>query len=110
MVDIADKYLDDFEPLVVHAWRRQLAAAGTRALASAATRDGRETDPAAPAARSPITVGFADMGRRGALAEQLVDVPVDQVAAGAEEGRVLEARTRGIRSNPNVARVKTGAD
>ncbi|MFD0537853.1 hypothetical protein ACFQY7_33050 [Actinomadura luteofluorescens] len=39
VVDIAEKHIGDFEPLVLHAWRRQLAAAGTRALAAAASRE-----------------------------------------------------------------------
>ncbi|MGH3242270.1 MAG: adenylate/guanylate cyclase domain-containing protein, partial [Spirillospora sp.] len=38
IVDVAERHIGEFEPLVVHAWRRQLAAAGTRALAAASTR------------------------------------------------------------------------
>ncbi|MFC7730262.1 adenylate/guanylate cyclase domain-containing protein [Actinomadura keratinilytica] len=85
IVEIADKYLDDFEPLVVHAWRRQLAAAGTRALASAATRDGRESDPDAPAARSPITVGFADMVSFTQVSRELEELELARVVERFEE-------------------------
>ena len=45
----AEKYIAELEPLLVHAWRRQLAAAGTRLLAA-------QEDPAVRAA-----VGFADL-------------------------------------------------
>jgi adenylate cyclase len=47
----AETHLAELEPLIVHAWRRQLAAAGTRLLTS--------QDPADPMIRS--AVGFADL-------------------------------------------------
>jgi adenylate cyclase len=50
-----EEHLAEFEPLIVHAWRRQLAASGTRAMAVAATED--EAVPA----RMHIVVGFADL-------------------------------------------------
>ncbi|PRX00824.1 UNVERIFIED_ORG: adenylate cyclase [Actinomadura viridilutea] len=82
IVDIADKYLDDFQPLVVHAWRRQLAAAGTRALASAAARDG---DQSGPATRSPTTVGFADMVSFTQVSRELEELELARLVERFEE-------------------------
>ncbi len=53
ILEHADRHISDIEPLLVHAWRRQLAAAGTRALAS-------PSDDAAPG-RVQAAVGFADL-------------------------------------------------
>jgi adenylate cyclase len=49
IMENAETHIAELEPLLVHAWRRQLAAAGTRLLAS-------QEDPAVRAA-----VGFADL-------------------------------------------------
>jgi adenylate cyclase len=56
ILDQVESHIADLEPLLVHAWRRQLAAAGTRALAV-------PTDDAADAARGRVqaAVGFADL-------------------------------------------------
>jgi adenylate cyclase len=51
ITDNAESHIAELEPLIVHAWRRQLAAAGTRLLAS---RDGE--DP-----KLKAVVGFADL-------------------------------------------------
>lgn len=50
----AEGRIAELEPLLVHAWRRQLSAAGTRALVTDAA-DGPE------AGRSHVAVGFADL-------------------------------------------------
>ncbi|HEY7483439.1 MAG TPA: adenylate/guanylate cyclase domain-containing protein [Streptosporangiaceae bacterium] len=71
-----EAHLGDFEPLIVHAWRRQLAASGTRAMAVAATED--EAVPV----RMHLVVGFADM------------VSFTQMSRGMDEdglARVVEA-------------------
>jgi adenylate cyclase len=66
ILDNAESHIADLEPLLVHAWRRQLAAAGTRVLltqagndadGSGASRDA--TDPVSGRVRA--AVGFADM-------------------------------------------------
>jgi adenylate cyclase len=71
-----EAHLAEFEPLIVHAWRRQLAASGIRAMAVAATED--EAVPA----RMHIVVGFADL------------VSFTQMSRGLDEGelaRIVEA-------------------
>jgi adenylate cyclase len=54
VVGAAATHLRDIEPLLIHAWRRQLAASGTRALSVATNED------SAPG-RVPVAIGFADM-------------------------------------------------
>lgn len=80
IVEIADKHIGEFEPLVVHAWRRQLAAAGTRAIAAAATRDDGE-----PAGRPPTTVGFADMVSFTQVSRELEEIELARVVEWFEE-------------------------
>ncbi|MBW8484688.1 adenylate/guanylate cyclase domain-containing protein [Actinomadura parmotrematis] len=79
IVEIAEKHIGEFEPLVVHAWRRQLAAAGTRALASAATRGG-----AAPG-RAVTTVGFADMVSFTQMSREVEELELARVVEWFEE-------------------------
>ncbi|MCW2944754.1 MAG: adenylate/guanylate cyclase [Actinoallomurus sp.] len=52
ILENAESHIADLEPLLVHAWRRQLSAAGTRALAA--------SDDTSPG-RVQAAVGFADM-------------------------------------------------
>ncbi|MGP4024905.1 adenylate/guanylate cyclase domain-containing protein [Actinomadura sp. 3N407] len=80
IVDIAEKHMGDFEPLVVHAWRRQLAAAGTRALAAAATRENGD-----PAGRPMTTVGFADMVSFTQVSRELEEIELARVVEWFEE-------------------------
>jgi adenylate cyclase len=80
VVDIAEKHIGDFEPLVVHAWRRQLAAAGTRALAAAATRDNGD-----PSGRPMTTVGFADMVSFTQVSRELEEIELARVVEWFEE-------------------------
>ncbi|HEX2316183.1 MAG TPA: adenylate/guanylate cyclase domain-containing protein [Thermomonospora sp.] len=79
LVDMAERHLGDLEPLVLHAWRRQLAAAGTRALAMAATAD--DLVPA----RSLATVGFADMVSFTQMSRELDEPELARVVERFEE-------------------------
>ncbi|KAB2351635.1 adenylate/guanylate cyclase domain-containing protein [Actinomadura rudentiformis] len=79
IVEIAEKHIDDFEPLVVHAWRRQLAAAGTRAMAAVASQEG-----SAPA-RQQTTVGFADMVSFTQMSRELEELELARVVERFEE-------------------------
>ncbi|HEY8479723.1 MAG TPA: adenylate/guanylate cyclase domain-containing protein [Spirillospora sp.] len=80
IVDIAEKHIGEFEPLVVHAWRRQLAAAGTRALGTAATRENGD-----PAGRPMTTVGFADMVSFTQVSRELEEIELARVVEWFEE-------------------------
>lgn len=75
IVDTAEQHIDDFEPLIVHAWRRQLAASGTRAVALAT---GQEDD-AGAAARGMTAVGFADMVSFTQMSRQLAEIELARV-------------------------------
>lgn len=80
IVEIAEKHIGEFEPLVVHAWRRQLAAAGTRALGTAATRENGD-----PAGRPMTTVGFADMVSFTQVSRELEEIELARVVEWFEE-------------------------
>ena len=80
VVDIAEKHIGEFEPLVVHAWRRQLAAAGTRALAAAETRENGD-----PAGRPMTTVGFADMVSFTQVSRELEEIELARLVEWFEE-------------------------
>ncbi|REE98327.1 adenylate/guanylate cyclase domain-containing protein [Thermomonospora umbrina] len=79
LVAMAERHFDDFERLVVHAWRRQLAAAGTRAMAVATVQD--ESVPA----RTMATVGFADMVSFTAMSRELDEPELARVVERFEE-------------------------
>ncbi|SEG90790.1 adenylate cyclase [Thermomonospora echinospora] len=91
LVDVAGKHIGEFEPLLVHAWRRQLAAAGTRAMALAATAE----DPAA--ARSQATVGFADMVSFTQMSRELEEPELARVVERFEETTADVVASRGGR-------------
>jgi adenylate cyclase len=55
ILETAETHIAELEPLIVHAWRRQLAASGTRAMTVAAAEE--EAVPV----RMHLVVGFADM-------------------------------------------------
>ncbi|QXJ22076.1 adenylate/guanylate cyclase domain-containing protein [Actinomadura graeca] len=80
IASIAEKHIGEFEPLVVHAWRRQLAAAGTRAMAAAATRENGD-----PAGRPMTTVGFADMVSFTQVSRELEEIELARVVEWFEE-------------------------
>jgi adenylate cyclase len=82
LVGLAEKHIDDFEPLVVHAWRRQLAAAGTRAMASAVT--GHELIPPTRM-QATATVGFADMVSFTQMSRELDELELARVVERFEE-------------------------
>jgi len=77
---IAEKHMGEFEPLVVHAWRRQLAAAGTRAIAASATREAGSA-----AARPRIAVGFADMVSFTQMSRDLEELELARLVERFEE-------------------------
>nr|WP_240489718.1 adenylate/guanylate cyclase domain-containing protein [Actinomadura atramentaria] len=80
---IADEYIEDFEPLVVHAWRRQLAAAGTRGIAVAAAGAG-ERQPGGPL-RPHAAVGFADMVSFTQMSREVDEIELARVVEWFEE-------------------------
>lgn len=80
LVRLAEEYVADIEPLVIHAWRRQLAAAGTRALANAATRNDL-----IPPARGQSAVGFADMVSFTQMSRELEELELARVVERFEE-------------------------
>lgn len=75
-VDFVEQLLPEFESLLVHVWRRQLAAAGTRALAAA----GPELSPA----RTRLAVGFADLVGFTRLTRELDDSGLAKVVEDFE--------------------------
>lgn len=85
IVDIAEKHIDEFEPLVVHAWRRQLAAAGTRAMAVAASREDEDGDGPHRPGRLVTTVGFADMVSFTQMSRELDEIELARVVEWFEE-------------------------
>jgi len=78
LAELAERHIEDFEPLVLHAWRRQLAAAGTRAMALAAATD-------QTAAPTRITVGFADMVSFTQMSRELDEPELARVVERFEE-------------------------
>jgi adenylate cyclase len=80
IVEIAEKHMEEFEPLVIHAWRRQLAAAGTRAIAASATRE-----PRTAGTRQQITVGFADMVSFTQMSRELDELELARLVERFEE-------------------------
>ncbi|WP_033423897.1 adenylate/guanylate cyclase domain-containing protein [Actinomadura flavalba] len=80
ILTIAEKYIGDFEPLVVHAWRRQLAAAGTRGMAAATAGTG-EGGPLRP----DIVVGFADMVSFTQMSREVDEMELARVVEWFEE-------------------------
>ena len=66
------------ETLIGHAWRRQVAAAGTRALAVAAAND--DVIPS----RVPMAVGFADLVAFTELSRELDEVELAALVEGFE--------------------------
>jgi adenylate cyclase len=79
IIELAEKHITDFEPLIVHAWRRQLAAAGTRAMAMAAHE--RDVIPA----RTQATIGFADMVSFTQMSRELGEMELARVVERFEE-------------------------
>ncbi len=78
VLGIADRLVPRMEALIGHAWRRQVAAAGTRALAAAAGGDG------VAASRVPMAVGFADLVAFTELSRELDEVELAALVEGFE--------------------------
>jgi adenylate cyclase len=79
IIDLAEKHIADLEPLIVHAWRRQLAAAGTRAMAMATPAE--DVNPA----RTQTTIGFADMVSFTQMSRELDEMDLARVVERFEE-------------------------
>lgn len=77
VVEAAESHISDLEPLIVHAWRRQLAAAGTRALTASAGD--------ATPGRVHVAVGFADMVAFTQLSRQLDEHDLARLVERFEE-------------------------
>ncbi|MFC0036968.1 adenylate/guanylate cyclase domain-containing protein [Actinomadura rayongensis] len=77
---IAEEYITDFEPLVLHAWRRQLAAASTRGIAVAEARGG-EGGPLRP----QVAIGFADMVSFTQMSREVDEIELARVVEWFEE-------------------------
>lgn len=80
LLEVAEKHIGDFEPLIVHAWRRQLASAGTRAMTAAAAAE----DDQSPA-RAIAAVGFADMVAFTQMSRELEELELARVVERFEE-------------------------
>ena len=76
VVEMAEQVLPEFETLLVHVWRRQLAASLTRALAAADTRDSP--------GRTRHAIGFADLVSFTRLARGLDETALAEVVEGFE--------------------------
>ncbi|MQA87663.1 MAG: adenylate/guanylate cyclase domain-containing protein [Streptosporangiales bacterium] len=75
-VELTERLMPEFEPLLVHVWRRQLAASGTRALAAA----DEEMSPG----RTQLAVGFADLVAFTRLVRELDEKSLAEVVEGFE--------------------------
>ena len=76
---VAEEFLAEMQPLLVHAWRRQLAASAARAYATTQLKD--DTMPGRP----PIAVGFADMVSFTAMSRELDEMELGRVVERFEE-------------------------
>ncbi|HEU5156323.1 MAG TPA: adenylate/guanylate cyclase domain-containing protein [Streptosporangiaceae bacterium] len=74
-----ETHIGELEPLIVHAWRRQLAASGARAMTVAAAED--ETVPV----RARLAVGFADMVSFTQASRDMDEVDLARMVESFEE-------------------------
>ncbi|MFI6293103.1 adenylate/guanylate cyclase domain-containing protein [Nonomuraea sp. NPDC050790] len=98
VLETAQNLLPDFEHVLVHVWRAQLAAAGTRMLALADLGDDNEL------AKVNIAVGFADLV---AFTRRARDLEERQLAALVEG---FEARAADVVAAHGARLVKTLGD
>ncbi|MFI7698194.1 adenylate cyclase regulatory domain-containing protein [Nonomuraea sp. NPDC049480] len=91
MLDTAQGMLPDFEHVLIHVWRAQLAAAGTRLLALADLND--EPVPT----RVPMAVGFADLVAFTRRARELDERELAALVEGFESRASDVAATHGAR-------------
>ncbi|WP_046469772.1 adenylate/guanylate cyclase domain-containing protein [Allosalinactinospora lopnorensis] len=78
LVELAKDLLPDIERLLVHIWRRQLAASAARTLAVM-----QNSDDAAPT-YFPLVVGFADLVSFTTLSRELDEMELAEVVEGFE--------------------------
>ncbi|MCO5969282.1 adenylate/guanylate cyclase domain-containing protein [Actinoallomurus soli] len=78
IMEHAEGHIAALEPLLVHAWRRQLAAAGTRALTASAAED-------AVPGRLRVAVGFADIVGFTATSRNLGELELADLVERFEE-------------------------
>ncbi|TDD12467.1 adenylate/guanylate cyclase domain-containing protein [Nonomuraea deserti] len=98
VLETAQELLPDFERVLVHVWRAQLAAAGTRLLALA---DG--ADELVPG-RVPLAVGFADLVSFTRRARELGEKELAELVEG------FEARASDVVASHGARLVKTLGD
>ncbi|WP_188191180.1 adenylate/guanylate cyclase domain-containing protein [Nonomuraea sp. SYSU D8015] len=98
MLDTAQVMLPDFERVLIHVWRTQLAAAGTRLLALADLNDHPVPT------RVPMAVGFADLVAFTRRARELDE----RELAGLVEG--FESRASDVVATHGARLVKTLGD
>lgn len=91
VLDTAQRLMPDFERVLVHVWRAQLAAAGTRLLAIADV-----TDELAPA-RVPMAVGFADLVSFTRRSRELDEKALAELVEGFESRASDVVATHGAR-------------
>lgn len=91
VLDTARKLMPDFEHVLVHVWRAQLAAAGTRLLAIADVSD----EPAP--ARVPMAVGFADLVSFTRRSRELDEKALAELVEGFESRASDVVATHGAR-------------
>lgn len=78
MFQMAGRLMPDFEKLLVHVWRVQLAAAANRLLATA------EPDGGAPGTRVTLAVGFADLVSFTRYSRELDESALTELVEGFE--------------------------
>ncbi|GAA1673393.1 adenylate/guanylate cyclase domain-containing protein [Nonomuraea maheshkhaliensis] len=91
VLDTAQRLMPDFERVLVHVWRAQLAAAGTRLLAIADVAD--ELAPA----RVPMAVGFADLVSFTRRSRELDEKALAELVEGFESRASDVVATHGAR-------------
>ncbi|GAA3831133.1 adenylate/guanylate cyclase domain-containing protein [Sphaerisporangium flaviroseum] len=102
ILEVSRKLLPDFERLLVHVWRAQLAAAGTRLLAITDTKvDG--TAEAVPG-RLTLAVGFADLVSFTQVSRELDEQGLAELVEN------FEARTSDVVAAHGARLVKTLGD
>jgi adenylate cyclase len=79
ILEIVEAHIGELEPLIVHAWRRQLAASGTRAMALAAAEE--EAVPL----RTHLAVGFADLVSFTQASRDMADGDLARMVESFEE-------------------------
>lgn len=82
IIELVERLVPEIEPLVVHTWRRQIAASGTHALAHADEHADAHAD-ALPAMR-PLVVGFVDLVSFTEVSRQMDEAELAELVEGFE--------------------------